>query len=108
MVRVAGARLAIVGLTLGASVAGTSVPLPARPAVSPPPPCVDAGAQLVGVGDGVLRCEGGVPVPRPTPWNAGGCGDPRWERPSTVSGDGVIVVPVAPDACLLVVAEPPR
>ena len=62
--------------------------------------CADDRALLVHLDDGVLRCEHGVPVPRPRPWNAGGCGEPVWV-PSVVAADEPPVFVVRADACLV-------
>jgi hypothetical protein len=62
--------------------------------------CADDRAVLIHVGDGVLRCEAGVPVPRPQPWNAGGCGQPLELRYKWLA-DARSVIVVRPDACLV-------
>ena len=62
--------------------------------------CADDRAVLVHLDDGVLRCEDGVPVPRPRPWNAGGCGEPVWV-PSVTATDEPAVFIVVPGACLV-------
>lgn len=59
--------------------------------------CVDASARLIAVGDGVFRCVGGVPVPRPQPWNADGCGS----EVLTPASDGIVVRPWTAGACLI-------
>ena len=64
--------------------------------------CVDATAVLIHTGDGVFRCEGGVPVARPGPWNAGGCGDDRWAAPGAITGrDPAPFLVGPPEACLV-------
>jgi hypothetical protein len=85
----------------GIAVAPAERPLEAvGDASAPVGECVDATAVLIHTGDGVFRCEGGVPVARPRPWNAGGCGDGRWAVPGA-SRDPQSFVVGPPDACLV-------
>lgn len=112
--RIAGARPRAAGLALAAAAAALATAMSAGSlaaderevaapdvAAAPASSCADDRAGLVVTGDAFLRCENGVPEPRPQPWNTGGCGVDRLPEGRALDVDGGGWVLVAPTACLV-------